>query len=89
MGLRDRLKALATATPAIPATHQRTGGESVATVAAVAVATGADEREICRLLALWCPEGHPDRAEALALALASPEVHLEGLRATAQREGLA
>ena len=40
------------------------------------------EAEIRSLLLLQMPESHPDFPEALQLALASPAVHLEGLRAS-------
>lgn len=42
----------------------------------------AVEAEIRALLALQMPETDPDFSEALALALANPAVHLEGLRAS-------
>lgn len=59
------------------------GGISPPVRARAREATDKEAQEILRLLTLLLPgEAHPDLPEALALALANPDAHLEGLRAS-------
>lgn len=50
--------------------------------------SAAEEEELRHLLGVLCGRDHPDFQEALAAALANPQVHLRGLRMSAEIEGL-